>query len=982
MDSDSTNEDFVSELRQAVQGEVFTGQVVRGIYATDASHYQQMPRCVLVPQDEADVITAVKLCAKHRVPITPRGGGTALSGQSFGPGLVIDLSKNINRVLEINEAEGWAIVQAGAVRDHVNAKLQPFGFHFAPDPATTSRATIGGMIGNNTSGTRSIVYGKTIDHVLECKFILSDGTVMEVGPCSDQEWQTKADGDDQSARVYREIKTLVETHEQEILARYPKVMRRVSGYNLDEFVDGAGYTGDIGPRSANNQGKRTWNLANLVVGSEGTLAFLLSAKIRLTPNPKATALCVVHFDDDIDSLAAVPSINRFGPSAVEMLDRGVLVEAQMNPATKHMSGWIQGDPAAVMITEFFGDDADDANRKAAEFADAMSSQSIGYSHPLITVPDDQKDVWETRKLGLGLISNVAGPTKGQAFVEDACVPVEVLAEYIKRLRDCCDELDVETTLYAHASVGVIHFRPALDLHQQDQIDKMRLIADRAFEMVVEYGGIFAGEHGDGQLRGEYIPKFFGDKLYEAFREVKRIFDPAGLMNPGKIVDAPPMTDKDSLRYGTRYKMDEVESQFHYRDQGGFRLAVEQCNGVGACRKVGGGTMCPSYMATRNEQDTTRGRANALRLAMSGQLDLAQDDPHSALASDEVHDVLDLCLECKACKTECPNSVDMSRLKSDALQMRHDKQGISLAAKILGRMPDQARKLAGKFHWLPKIVIKTPGSRLALEKSAGIDRRRALPAFADKNLDQLLASRESKSPSQSASRQKVVLFNDTFHSYMEPQVGLAAVELLEQLGYEVIVAGAGCCQRTRISKGLLREAKQGGLQTMKNLASFARQGLPILCLEPSCASSLMQDLPDLIDDTELGTTVAQQVKMIDQFLADENVDLKCDASSVLLHGHCHQKAVFGTGSIHELFAKIENTELNEVDSGCCGMAGSFGYEHYDLSQQIGEDRLFPAVRDAIKEGKSIVACGISCRHQLRDFLDVEAKHFVEVVSPRE
>lgn len=966
---------LAQDLERSVRGKTSVDPVIRGIYSTDASHYQMTPQCVVEPVDEQDVIAALRVASEAAMPVTPRGGGTALSGQTFGRGMVLDTSRYMNQVLEINAEEGWARVQPGVVRDQLNAQLRPLGLQFAPDPATSSRATIGGMIGNNSSGTRSILYGKTIDHTLACRVALADGTILDFAACDPASWQAKAAGSGREPELYRAVERIVNDNRDEILARFPRVMRRVAGYNLDEFVDGAGYTGPIGPRAAVNAGERPWNLSNLIVGSEGTLATLLDAKIHLAPLPKATAACVVHFDDAIAALAAVPAINEHGPSAVELLDRGILREARINPTTRNMAWWIEGDPAAVLLTEFCAESPAEAEERIAAFVTSLRDRQIGYAYPVMLQPQQQADVWETRKLGLGLISNVRGPVKGQAFVEDACVPVEYLAEYIDRLARVCEQLDVGHSMYAHASVGVIHFRPALDLHRDDHRQKMKTIADAAFDMVMGYGGVFSGEHGDGQVRGEFVPRQFGQQLYEAFRQIKGAFDPDNRMNPGKIVDAPSMIDPALLRYGSRYRVDPVPTKFHYRSQDGFRLAVEQCNGVGACRKIGAGTMCPSYMATRDEKDSTRGRANALRLAMSGQL---HDDSLRALGSDGVHDVLELCLSCKACKSECPNSVDMSRMKADALQLRYEQRRTPLAAKFAGRMPDQARRFAGSLAWIPKLLQSVPGARLLLERFAKIDRRRPIPPFAARTLSQLLAERPA--PTTQAHRGEVVLFDDTYANFMEPHVGVAAVNLLEGLGYKVRLANAGCCQRTRMSKGLLQEAKVRGAATMANLDRFVQEGLPILCLEPSCASALTDDLPDLIDDPELGARVAANVHMIDVFLDREDVPLSSPHARVLLHGHCHQKALYGTSAIKRRFEKMADTECREVDSGCCGMAGSFGYEHYELSETIGEDRLFPAVREAVARGDAIVACGISCRHQLHDFLGVEAKHWVEVVRP--
>jgi FAD/FMN-containing dehydrogenase/Fe-S oxidoreductase len=970
------------ELRSCVRGEVVFDPMSCGLHATDASHYQMMPVCVATPRDEADCIAAVTTAGRLGVPVTPRGGGTSLSGQTFGPGLVLDVSKYMNRVLEVNADQRWARVQPGVIRDLLNAELAPHRLYFAPDPATGNRATIGGMIGNNASGTRSIVYGKTIDHVLSCRVVLADGTEMELEPTDGDQWRQRSAGGSRAAEIYRGVGEVIARNHDEILARYPKVMRRVSGYNLDEFVDGAGYTGPIGGRNLDSH--RVWNLSHLIVGSEGTLACVLEAKLRLVPLPAATALAIVHFDEEIASLRRLPEILAHPVSAVELLDELVIRESLINAATEQLATFFEGQPKAVLIVEVFGDDAADAQRRIEAVVADLKSKGIGYAWLIRTNKQGQADVWSVRKLGLGLISNVPGPVKGQAFVEDACVPVEVLAEYIERLQRVCRELDVPTTMYAHASVGVIHFRPRLDLHLSADRAKMVAIANRAFEMVCQYGGVFAGEHGDGLVRGEFIPRYYGAQLYDAFRQIKSVFDPGNVMNPGKIVDTPSMTSH--LRYGDAYRPAAISTLFHYREQGGFQPAIEQCNGVGACRKLDAGTMCPSFMATRDEEASTRGRANGLRLAMSGQLG------DGALASDRMKQVLELCLACKACRTECPNAVDMARLKSEVLQMHHDRHGAPLGYRLIGDMPQMARWLAGPLAPLVNFVARLPGYGWLLEKLAGIDRRRAMPPFATRTLGQLLRARHAEGHSvlvpgetkTASPRPRVVLFDDTYANYLEPHVGLSAVELLEGCGYEVILARAGCCQRPRLSKGLVRQAKRDGTKTMQKLDVYARQGLPIVCLEPSCASALADDLPDLIDDVELGRRVAGCVTMIDVFLdrevaAGRIAPLTAVAKAFVLHGHCHQKAEFGTTAIHGHFARLAGTTCIEADSGCCGMAGSFGYEHFELSLAIGGQRLFPAVRSAVAEGRTVIACGISCRHQLRDALGVEAKHWVEVMQ---
>jgi FAD/FMN-containing dehydrogenase/Fe-S oxidoreductase len=951
---------FESELRRVVRGDVAIDALTRGIYSTDASHYQITPQAVVVPLDEADCIAAIKVATQFGVAITPRGGGTSLSGQTSGPGLVIDTSKYMDQVLAVDPIAQTARVQPGVIRDRLNEQIATHILHFAPDPATGNRATVGGMIGNNASGTRSIVYGKTIDHVIACKVALADGTVVEF---DEQHWAERATLGGKSGELHRAIEQLVAEHADEIRDRYPRVMRRVAGYNLDEFVDGAGYTGPIGQRES--RGK---NLSHLIVGSEGTLGFLLEATIRLTPLPSATALCVLHFDKALDSLRPLPEIIKHGPSAVELLDRIVLEQAKINAATRHLAHFIEGSPDAVLIVEFFGSDQAAADRQASDFAAAMARANVGYAQPLVTDRQRQADVWNLRKLGLGLISNVKGAVKGQAFVEDACVPIESLADYIEKLCDLCDSLDVNYSMYAHASVGVIHFRPMLDLHETEHRELMQRIADQAFEWVMEYGGVFSGEHGDGIVRGRFVDRQFGSRLYEVFGQVKSLFDPTGAMNPGKVIAAPSMIDPELLRYGKNYQRADVPTNYRYQEQGGFQLAVEQCNGVGACRKIGSGVMCPSYMATRDENHSTRGRANALRLAMSGQLG---DTAEMALGSDAIHETLDLCLSCKACKSECPNAVDMSKLKADALQLRHDQHGASLGDWFVARMPDVARYASGFTAPLSNWFQRAKSVRWAMHKSMGIDRRRELPR---------LARSPVRSNGSAAQDADVVLFLDTYSRYFEPHVARAAIDLLEGCGLTVATPNVGCCQRPALSRGLLRYAKRRAEPMMQSLDTYAQQGLPIVCLEPSCASALIDDLPDLIDDREAGQRVSQSVRLLDAFIVEQGLAVKSRDREIALHGHCHQKAIVGMEATRQLFAGLPEVELHEIDSGCCGMAGSFGYTHHDLSQQIGEDRLFPAMRHAVSNNQTPVACGISCRHQLHDMLGVNCKHLAEVLEP--
>jgi FAD/FMN-containing dehydrogenase/Fe-S oxidoreductase len=904
----------------------------------------------------------------------------------------------MNQLIELNAEERWARVQPGLVRDHLNQQLAQHGLHFAPDPATTSRATIGGMINNNSSGMRSGVYGMTIDHVIAMRVMLIDGNIVELNTGKNNQYEgwgnyntppllglkeviaeselhngavtieQEMDLADQyekmskarsrEAGLYQDIDGLIANHRDEIQRRYPKVQRRVGGYALDALLD-----------------ESNRNLAHVIVGSEGTLGLVLEATVKLTPTPGATALCIVHFNDLIESLRYVPAMLEHKPSAIELLDEIIVSESMTNLSTRDLAGFYEGTPNCVQIVEFMAKTKEEATRLCRAFADDMRHRGIGYAHVIRDEPKQIAEVWALRRLGVGLQSNIGGRKKSLDFVDDACVPVGKLAEYVERLRAVCESHGVRMPICCHAGVGVLHPKPMLDLHVEEDRATMRAIADAAFDMVREYGGSWSGEHGDGQVRGEYIQRFFGDELYDAFRAVKRLFDPANLMNPGKIVDTPGMTD--NLRHGVpnyEQRIAEVNANYRYDEHGGFALSVEQCNGVGACRKVGSGTMCPSYMATRDEDASTRGRANALRLAMSGQLGAG------GLTGEGVADALELCLSCKACKTECPNAVDMAKMKSDVQQMRHDKRGTPRAAKLIGNMPAMAKRLSGPFAPAINKLQSVGFVRKIAERVAGVDARRAYPTLSSRPLGKQLRKR----PVSTRSGRRVVLFNDTYASYYEPGIGLAAIKLLESCGYDVVLANAGCCQRPRLSKGLVHDAKRDGEQTLSRLNAFAEQRLPVLFLEPSCASAILDDLPDLVDDRVSGEAVKRHGRMLEDFLADERDAGRlpgrfvADTSDLLIHGHCHQKALFGTRGLHRLFGSIEGLRFSEVDSGCCGMAGSFGYEHHDLSMQIGEQRLFPAVRDAQQSEAAVCANGFSCRHQIRDGCGTEAKHWVELV----
>ena len=952
--------DLERQLRQRVKGDVLFDDVSLGIYATDASIYQITPTALVLPRDREDVRAAVEIAAAHGVSILPRGGGTSLGGQAAGPSLILDFSKYMNQVLELDVEGRWVRVQPGIVLDELNAQLAENGLHFAPDPATSSRATIGGMIGNNSSGTKSIIYGLTRDHVLETELLLADGTTLELAELAPEEYEQRSQGTNgksREAEILSGFKQIIETNRDEIGERFPKVMRRVQGYNLDAFID-----------------VDRWNLSKIVTGSEGTLGVVVEAKLNLEPLPKHKILCTVHFAELLEAIRAVAPILEHRPSAVEIVDEEILTRARKNLSIAPLCGFIEGDPKAILIVEFFADTPEEADSKADALVADLREKQIGYTCPVIVVPEEQAKVWNVRKNGLGLMLGMKGDRKPIPFIEDASIPIEVLPEYVDQVLQFCKDRAVPVAMYAHASVGTIHIRPILNLKDQADIDHMKAIAEYSFSLVKRYGGSWSGEHGDGRVRSPFLERFFGPQVYDALRQVKQLFDPRGLMNPGPIIDPNPM-DQD-LRYGTEYKTPSFPTLYHYREDGNFAQAVEMCTGVGECRKNLAGTMCPSYRATRDEKHSTRGRANGLRLAMSGQLG------PDGMSDQKLYEVMDLCLSCKACKSECPSNVDLARLKSEFLQQYHDTHGLTLRDKVIGGSGHMAAFISGWKAPLVNWFQKTWLFRCLLEATAGFDRRRHLPAYASRPLSAWFTRR---SRPERTTVGTVVLFDDTYMNFHETSVGISAVELLESCGYEVLLANAGCCQRPKISHGLLREARAEGEKTLRKLDEYIQQGLQIVACEPSCASALTDDLPDLIDDEELGNRIKENVMMIDVFLAREIQEGRCtcDFSSqhdeILIHGHCHQKSLYGTTFMKEILDRVPGISVEEIDSGCCGMAGSFGYEkeHYDLSMQIGEDRLFPAVRSR-PEGAAVIACGFSCRHQIADGTGAASRHWVETL----
>lgn len=929
------------DLIAAVTGEVRFDSVSRALYSTDASVYQIMPLGVVVPRNREDLIAAVAVAARHRCSVTLRGGGTSQAGQAVGAGLQIDISKYYNRLLEVNAEELWCRVEPGIVLDELNAELKIHSLRFAPDISTASRATIGGMMANNASGARSVYYGKTLDHVLEQTVLFADGATAELRPLRGEELEAACEGDSIPAQGYRLMRRLGVELAAEVDARFPKVLRRVMGYNLDEFRDPS-----------------VCDLTKLMVGSEGTLGVVLEAKLRLVRLPKAKAVLAIQFSELLDGLGATPAILKHGPSAVEVMDSFILNHTKLNPALhKQRQTFVEGEPGCLLCVEFYGETAEELPPRMAALENDLRTQGLGDRFYHATDAASQARIWGLREAALGLSMSMKDDNKSLSFVEDTAVPPEKLRDYIDRFLQLVRKHNTSAGIYAHASVGCLHVRPVVNMKTAEGVLKFQAIADDVAELVLEFGGALSGEHGDGMVRSPYIRRMFGDRIYEGFRTIKKTFDPNGIMNPGKIVDSPPLTE--NLRYGASYVTAKPITHFSFVEYGGFGNAVEMCSGLGACRKKLDGTMCPSYMVTREEKHSTRGRANVLRLALAGRLGEA------GLHEDGVKEVLDLCLECRACKAECPVGVDMGRFKSEFLASRWERLGgPSLRARVLGNVAGLARA-GSAFAPLSGIVANSAPARWVNEKLIGVDARRPVPRWRRRTLRDLLPERSGS---------QTLLFVDTFINHYDPEIGVAAVALMEKGGVSVGLAPNVCCGRPLISQGLLAEARQLASLNTKRLFDSAAKGVPLVVCEPSCLSSLREDAPDLLrgEEQERARVVGRTAVLLEEYLLGLSLSFAAGPAEIVWHGHCHQKAMGLGAPALALLSKVPGAKVTALDSGCCGMAGSFGYVNYEVSKLIGERRLLPAAR-SLQPGAVLVAAGTSCRQQVHDLAGVKAVH---------
>lgn len=960
-------------LRAEITGDVLFDRFSRGRYATDASFYQIMPAGVVVPRTMDEALLSLAIARDEGLKVTPRGGGTSQCGQTVNDGLVVDLSKHLNRILSLDVEGRTCVVEPGIVLDDLNRQLRKHGLWFPVDVSTASRATIGGMAGNNSCGGRSLRYGTMRDNTLSMEAALADGRLSRFDEVSRDLSDT--DTGETMRALFRDMLDLGAREADEIAARFPKVQRRVGGYNLDALV----------PRNAPN------NMAHLLVGSEGTLAFTTRVELKLWPVIRNKALGICHFGSFYEAMDAAQHLVKLKPIAVELVDRTMIALgrdiAMFRPI---ISAAIKGDPDAVLVVEFAEEDQADNLARLKQLSELMGDLGFSWNNDTrkwggvveITEPALQSGIADFRAAGLNVMMSMKQEGKPVSFVEDCAVPLPHLADYTQRLNEVFAKHGTSGTMYAHASEGCLHVRPVLNLKLEKDVKAMRAIAEEAFALVREYKGSHSGEHGDGLVRSEFHEAMFGERLVADFREVKRRFDPGGVLNPGKIVDAPDMDDRSLFRFKPDYRVGELKTKLDWSAYpgagGGFQGAVEMCNNNGACRKLEGGVMCPSYRATRNEKDVTRGRANTLRLAISGQLG------PDALASDEMMETLKLCVSCKACRHECPVGVDMAKMKIEVLAARAASHGLTLRDRLVGYLPRYAG-LAARFAPLANLRNHSPLLRKLFERFAGISARRALPTF---RRDVFVPPAESVGPTAG---REVVLFADTFNRIYERENLDAALRVLTAGGYRVHmpkpVSGSRplCCGRTFLSAGLVDEARAELDRLVTAFAPFAARGVPIVGLEPSCLLTLRDELTSLRKDND-AKTVGAHALTFEEFLVREaeagrlQLPLGQVADKAVVHGHCHQKSFGAFKPVEQVLRLVPGLEVETIESSCCGMAGAFGYgaDTYDASIEMAELSLLPAVRRA-DQNTLVVADGTSCRHQIHDGAQREALHVARVLA---
>jgi FAD/FMN-containing dehydrogenase/Fe-S oxidoreductase len=928
-----------------LEGYLRTDPASRALWSTDASIYLRRPVGVVVARSEEDIKRTLEAAREVGLSITPRGTGTSLAGQATAPGLALDVSE-MQRVLELDLAGRRCSVEPGFIQGELNALVEPHGLVFGADTSTSDVATLGGMVGNNSAGMRSIVYGTTADQVLSLRCVLASGETVEFRSLSRDEAKRRARHADAEARLLRGVLEIGERYSDEIKRRFPRMIRRVSGYGLDALVD-----------------PETLDLTQLVCGSEGTLAVVTRAEVRLSELPPQRAMASFQFGSLAEAARATVRLLEEKPSALELLDDIAIGRARANSVYRDSTRFVQGDPKALLLVEWSGtgEELEDRFAGLEELARKVGASVVT---PLRAKGEMAQTV-KLRKSTLPILLGTTDKEKPVAFVEDAAVPPDRLEEFITRFREIVERNGTWACFYGHASVGCLHVRPALDTSDLEGVGRMRRIAEEVADLVVECGGSISGEHGDGLSRSEFLERMYGPEMLRAFAEVKALFDPDNILNPGVIVDPPPMDTQ--LRIGPGRRRLPINTNLDFSDQGSFAAAVELCNGSGFCRKKTGGTMCPSYMVTLDEKDTTRARANMLRSVIDGTL------PPEELTGERMKEVMDLCVGCKACKTECPSRVDVASMKTEVLYQRGREHGFSMRQRAAGHV----RKQLALAALVPSLYNAASGTRLARRAASlvGIDPRRSLPRVARKTF-----SRHFPGLPQGAGPAEVALFNDTWNEYQRPEIGVGAVRLFAAAGAKVHLPKVVCCGRPMLSEGLVDEARKNAKRNLDLLYPLAERGVPLVGLEPSCILTIRDDYKKLLPSDERVKELAEATRLFEEALLELDAELPLkEGSPVLLHGHCHQKALVGTAPTEGTLALAPGADVEVVDSGCCGMAGLFGYEkgHYEVSMKMGERRLFPAVREA--EGRVVVAPGTSCREQISDGTGCRAVHPAEYLA---
>ena len=949
-----------------VRGEVRFDSYTRHLFSRDASMYTIEPVGVVFPRDAADVAAVVATAAEFGVPVLPRGAGTSLAGQTVAHAIVMDVSRHMNAIIEIDPERRVARVQPGVVQEQLNLAGARHGLMFGPDTSTRNRATLGGMIGNNSAGSQSVRYGMTIDHVRTLDVVLSDASQVTFGPLTAAEQASRAGAPTLDGTICRELPRLVERHREAIATGFPRFWRQSGGYRLDRLAGATSLARSAG-----------LDLAKFVVGSEGTLVTVVEATVQLVPAPRHRVIAVGHFTSVQAAIEATEDALACQPAAVELLDRTIIELSRQKIEYASLGTILHGDPDALLFVTFFGDSQAEAVAGLGRLEENWRAHGHGYYTLRAVDATEQAALLKVREAGLGLLMAAStGTRRPLAFVEDTAVEPAKLASYTGRFRQILDAHGLTAGFYGHCSVGCLHIRPFVDLSAPGQPELMRAVAEEVRDLVLEYGGVNSSEHGDGLARSEFNRRVFGDTLYAAMQETKRLFDPQNRMNPGKIVDAPAMTDH--LRDTAPPPVPPLTTRLRFAAPGGMRGAADRCMNIGLCRKASTGVMCPSYMATREEEHSTRGRANALLHALS------MPDPRAALGSDRLHGILDLCLECKACKSECPLGVDMAALKTEALAAYHDQHGVPWRSRMFGSIRTLNRLGSAAFP-LSNLAAGWRPARLMAERWLGISAARPLPRFQRQDLRRWFRRRAA--PARKASQGELIFLADSFTTFTEPSVGRSAIELLELAGWQVRLESAGCCGRASLSKGLVDQARRMAAGMADRLGEAAASGVPIVGVEPSCLLTLRDEYSALLPGDPRAQALAAATRLPEELLvaavAEGRLILPPEnglgGRRVLFHGHCHQKALAGTTATMALLRSIPGADVIEVDAGCCGMAGSFGFEaeHYELSMSIGELRLFPAVR-AEAEETIIAATGVSCRQQIAHGTGRIARHPLEII----